>query len=252
MKVLVTFAVEREFSPWRRLGDFRPVGFGAGEMYGARIGTAELRVLLTGVGRDAARQAVEAALGDRPDFCISSGLAGGLRPMYAVGDILVARAVRSNVGHGILPSEDHLVECAARCGAHPVHMFWSSETLVRTVGEKYALGLEADAVEMESYAVLAEAARRGVPAVAIRAVSDTAAEDLPYDFDRARDARGQIRLFGVLAQVGRRPQRVLALVRFARHCRKAAVSLARFLGPYVESLATEMRPYELDSPVAAT
>jgi len=59
-------------------------------------------------------------------------------------------------------------------------------------------------------------------------------------------------LFGVLALVGRRPQRVLALVRFARHCRKAAVSMARFLGLYVESLATELRPYELDSPVAAT
>jgi len=251
MKVLITFAVEAEFAPWR-LADFRPVGFAAGEMYGARIGEAELRVLLTGMGNDAARRAVEAAFGERPDFCISSGVAGSLRPTCAVGDILVARAVRSSVCRGILAGENHMVECAARCGAHPVHMFWSSEGLVRTVGEKYALGLEADAVEMESYTVLAEAARRGVPAVAIRAVSDTADEELPYDFDRARDARGQIRLFGVLAQVARRPQRLLALVRFARHCRKAAVSLAKFLELYVGSLATEMWLYELDSPVAAT
>ncbi len=39
--------------------------------------------------------------------------------------------------------------------------------------------MTADAVEMESFAVLSRARANGVPGIAIRAVSDTVDEDLP-------------------------------------------------------------------------
>jgi hypothetical protein len=103
-----------------------------------------------------------------------------------------------------------------------------------------ALAGEADAVEMESFVILAEAARHGVRAAAIRAVSDTASCSLPYDFDRARDARGQIRLSALISQVIRQPRRLPALLRFARDCRFAAQQLADFLDQYLQLLSARL------------
>lgn len=252
MKALVTFAVETEFAPWRRLRDFRCTSLGDVELFEARIGDAELRVALTGIGPGPAGDIARAALGDRPDFCISSGLAGGLRPAYEVGEILVARAVCSASAEAVLRSDENLLEFAIRCGAEPVEMFRTSKTLVRTAAEKYVLGLEAEAVEMESYSVLAEAARWGVPGVAIRAISDLASEDLPYDFDRVRDARGRIRLPGVLAEVARRPHRLPGLLRLSRQCRQAATWLTQFLDFYIGAWQAGMSESELFDEVGAT
>src|SRR5207249_3282791 len=78
-----------------------------------------------------------------------------------------------------------------------------------------------------------QAARRGVRAVAVRAVSDTAESSLPYDFSRALDARGRIRMGAVLTAVARQPQRIPALLRLARDCRWAATQLAGFLDQYL-------------------
>ena len=61
---------------------------------------------------------------------------------------------------------------------------------------------------MESYTILAEAARYGVPSVAVRAISDTADFDMPYDFESTCDGRGQIRISRMVMQMLRRPVRV--------------------------------------------
>jgi len=252
MKVLVTFAVETEFASWRRRREFRRAAVGDVGRYDARLGDGELRVLLTGMGPGPARGVVRAALSDRPDFCISAGLAGGLKPDYRVGEVLVAHAIGSAGEGKIVRSDANLLECAVGCGAKPVQRFWTSETLVRTAREKSALRFEADAVEMESYTVLAEAARWGVPGVAIRAISDVAAEDLPYDFDRARDAYGHIRLPGLLAQIAFRPHRLPALLRLSQQCRLAAASLVEFLDLFIEAWQAGLDESELFSQLGAT
>ena len=50
MKILVTFALENEFAPWRALRDFREDTWGEADVYRARIGAAEVGVILTGAG----------------------------------------------------------------------------------------------------------------------------------------------------------------------------------------------------------
>lgn len=253
MKVLVTFAVGPEFAPWRRLRSFRRTSFEAVPVYESQMGVAELRVLLTGVGPDHAAHAARGVMCDRPDLCISSGLAGGLWPEYSAGEILAARATCFAGGGSGIPSGESLVELAIGCGARPVERFWTSETLLRTAEEKSKLGREADAVEMESYAVLAEAARWGVPAVAIRAVGETLEMDLPYDFSRALDARGGLSLPRLLAQVAARPHRLPALVHLGRQSRRASVALAEFLDRYVRALPSwANRPELAWEEVAAT
>lgn len=252
MKVLITFAVPTEFSPWRRLHDFRMVSAGDSAEYQARTGAADLRVVLTGMGREPAARAVRAALGERPDVCISSGFAGALRPDLAVGDIFAAGAVRLGGSEAVVRCDHHLTQLALRCGAKPLETLLTAEALVRTPREKEIFAAVAGAVEMESHAVLAEAAREGVPAIAVRAISDEADSGLPYDFARARDVGGQLRKTSLVAQVLRRPQGFPALVRLSRDCLRAAEALAIFLDRYISVLPAAGREFDAMFEVAAT
>jgi adenosylhomocysteine nucleosidase len=241
MKVVVTFAVDEEFAPWRRLGGFKQVRRGPAAWYEVAHPDMTVRAVVTGMGAGPAREAARDALLDGVDVCISSGLAGALRPEYAVGAILVAEIIVKDGEPVAVASDRELVKLARQCGAHDAVRFLSTGEIVATAAEKRRLGDHADAVEMESLAVLAEAALRGVPAVAIRAISDAVETDLPYDFSKACDERGRIRRGGVLRQIVRRPSRFPALLRFAGDCRGAARKLALFLDAYTNHLVANSR-----------
>jgi adenosylhomocysteine nucleosidase len=243
MNILVIFAVEAEFAPWRNRRKFRRLP-GEWPRFEAQFGGARVRAVLTGMGQAHAREAARRMLPDRPDICISTGLAGALRSGYRPGDVLVARLV-SEVGEPVaVASHPELLTTAVECGARQVERFATSRTLVARAAEKSRLGKQAEAVEMESYTILAEAARYGVPAVAVRAISDTVDFDLPYDFDRARDSRGQIGIGGIVAQVLRHPSGLPSLLALARDCRLAARHLADFLDAYTGMLGDRLIPIE--------
>ncbi|MGH9796409.1 MAG: hypothetical protein ACRD5G_16710 [Candidatus Acidiferrales bacterium] len=245
MRILVTFATPQEFAPWRALRSFAPVEIGPRKVYGGRIGAAELRVAITGIGQMAALRAARQLLQLGADICISSGTAGGLRPEHTPGRILVARALRMEDERFLIKSDDRLRRIAAVCGARVVDLFFSADHVVLTAREKAALGLVADAVEMESYAVLTEAARCRVPAVAVRAVSDGCRADLPLDFNRTINPEGHLSWPRLLSQIARRPHRIPALVRMGAESRRAAGSLARFLDLYAQTLAGQVSERDL-------
>lgn len=236
MKVLVTFAVDAEFAPWRRLRKFRRATLQPHPMYEAQIGENAVRVVLTGMGWENARRAVQTVLEDLPDVCISSGLAGGLRPGYRPGEILAARHVGEVKGGRVMRSDAELLEAAASCGAQIVDMFLSSRWLVVSADEKRRIGQFGDAVDMESFRVFAAASGRGVPSVAIRAVADPVELDLPLDFSQVINERGQIRSARLLALVAARPSRLSGLIRLGRTSWRAAASLAQLLDRYVAAL----------------
>lgn len=245
MKVLVTFAVQAEFAPWQRRRSFRRLP-GDWPVFESEIGGAHVRAILTGMGQSHALEAVRRVLPERPDICVSTGLAGALRSGYRPGDILAARLV-SEVGEPVaVASHRELLSTAVDCGARQVERFATSRTLVARAEQKRHLGSEAEAVEMESYTILAEAARYGVPSVAVRAISDTADFDIPYDFESARDARGQVRIGSVIAQVLRRPSGLPGLLTLARDCRVASRHLADFLDALTGTLADRLIPIEPD------
>src|SRR5580700_5410467 len=238
MKVVVTFAVNAEFAPWRRLRAFRSIRNAAPAWYEYSAGEGlNVRVVLTGMGESLARQAAKAALADGAGICVSSGLAGGLRAGQRTGDILVAQVVVKDREPVAVASDPDLLALAAECGARQVSRFVTTREVVMHSADKKRLGERADAVEMESLAVLAEAAVRGVPAVAIRAIADTVDFDLPFDFSTALDEGGQIRVSKVLGAVALKPQRIPALLRLAGDCRRASRGLAAFLDAYTGSLA---------------
>lgn len=249
MKILVTFAVRAEFTPWQRRRNFMRLP-GEWPVFEAMFGGAQVRALLTGMGQEHALNASKTAFAYRPDLCISTGLAGSLRSGFRPGDVLAARLVSEAGEPFAVASHRALLSTAVDCGARQIERMATSKTLVAGAEEKKQLGSEAEAVDMESYIILAEAARCGVPAVAIRAISDTADFNMPYDFERARDTHGQIRAMGVLSQVLRRPGGLPSLLKLSRDTRLAARRLADFLDAFAGTMAERLIPIEQDTVAA--
>jgi len=249
MKILVTFAVRAEFAPWQRRRNFLRMR-GDAPVFEAAIGGAKVRAILTGMGQEHALEAAKRSLGYRPDLCISTGLAGALRSGFRTGDILAARLV-SEVGEPVaVASHRELLATAVDCGARQIERLATSKTMIARAEQKREIGEQAEAVDMESYVILAEAARCGVPALAVRAVSDTADFDMPYDFATACDAQGQIRTAGILSQILRKPSGVSALMKLARDSRAASRRLAGFLDAFVGTMAERLIPIEQDTVAA--
>ena len=119
----------------------------------------------------------------------------------------------------------------------PLHLgkLVTAPRVVAAASEKRRLGEQtgALAVDMESAAVAQCAAAAGVPMVALRAITDSADENLPLDFELCFDPDGQFhptRLIGLLA---RRPLAVGGFMRLGRHSARAGQALASFLAWYL-------------------
>lgn len=246
MKILVTFAVRAEFAPWQRRRSFLRLP-GDDSVFEAAFGGARVRAILTGMGHDHALAAAKRAFAYRPDICISTGLAGSLRGEYRPGDILAARLVSEVDEPVAVASHRELLSTAVDCGARQIERLATSKSLVRLAEHKRHLACQAEAVEMESYTILAEAARCGVPAVAVRAISDNVDFNMPYDFERARDGRGQIRAMSVFSQVLRKPAGLPDLLRLSRDTRIASRRLADFLDAFAGTMADRLSPIEPDT-----
>jgi adenosylhomocysteine nucleosidase len=246
LKVLVTFALDNEFAPWRKVRGFQPAGLGSHPSFEAHVGVADVRVLLTGVRCRMADRAIRACFEWSPEVVISSGFAGGLRAVYRHGTILAARRVFDDRfdARFARESDTALFDCASRQGAVPALALYTSETMCLTAEDKRRASGRADAVDMESYIIMGYAATAMIPAIALRAVSDTAADDLPFDMNRVLTDIGQVSVSRILAQVALRPQSVPSLVRLGQQSRRAADSLGRFLDIYVATLARQRKQRE--------
>ena len=252
MRVLVTFALENEFAPWRKMHNFRQESLGAVTLSVADIGGMEVAVLITGAGPRASGSSAAKVIrseGELLGCCISSGLAGALRSEYEIGQVLAARSVktesvRTDVPGGEMDCSPALVSFAEECGATVVDCFYTAERAISRADEKKHLGKSADAVEMESFEILLEARASGVPAVAIRAISDGVDEDLPLDMNQVFSDEGRVSVPRVLGQLALHPQSVRGLVRLGQQSRKAAESLALFLDGYIAKIAASTLPIE--------
>jgi adenosylhomocysteine nucleosidase len=260
MKILVTFALENEFAPWRALRDFRAGRWSEADVYCAQIGAAEVGVLLTGAGPKHAGFAASSVIGgdsDSINLCVSSGLAGALKSSYQVGQVLAARSVRTEAvraasNGSVLESSTPLLSFAAACGATVVAQFYSAERVVGRAEEKRHLGEQSDAVEMESFEILLESADFGIPAIAIRAISDSVDDDLPLDMNRIFSDEGQVSIPRVLGQVALHPGSVPELVRLGQNSKTAAESLANFLDKYITTVADKFQTLERRTGAAAS
>lgn len=243
MRILVTFAIKAEFSQWSSRHPFVPYEFENWEtrrefdLFKANIGPDEVTVLLTGMGGENAVKAMASIPLEIHEVCISSGLAGSLDARITPGDVVAARSAEMLEQSNRAASDAILVELAVACGAKAVNVFLTSEKIIATAEEKEGLSRKGSIVEMETTHILAAAAQRHVPCVAVRAISDAADEDLPVDFARILDSHGHLKMGGLLKEVGLSPYRIPLLLQFGRQSRAAGKSLADFLDRYIPAIS---------------
>lgn len=237
MKVLVTFAVEAEFAPWRKRRKFSLREINGITVHEAQIGRATVEFVVSGMGLENAQNATMAVLTESHDFCIAAGFAGALRPGLKPGTVVVSEAVQLLGKSKTLACGRGLMLNAWRDKAVRAKLLLTSDHIVRTVEEKAQLAPFAEFVDMESFGVLSAAQKCGRPAVAIRVISDSDAKELPIDLDMTVDEKGKIRIGGVLLYLGRHPMQLPALLRLGRDSRFASLSLASFLEAYIKKLS---------------
>jgi adenosylhomocysteine nucleosidase len=200
--VLVCFAIKEEAAAFERLKS-----------------SSEVRVLLTGMGTRNAERSVRAALDEhKSNLVLSCGFAGGLDPTLKPGDVLCSTD-NSALRHKLTTA-----------GAKPAKFFCATR-IATTVAEKLELRRTtgADAVEMESAAIHNVCRERGIPCATVRAISDTANEDLPLDFNQLSKPDLSLDYARLLWAIAKAPGKIPALLRLQKNSSVAAQRLAEVL-----------------------
>jgi len=173
---------------------------------------------------DGAALAAEAALAAGAKALISFGLAGGLEPALRQGTILRPGGV---IWKGMFfQADSRLVEAL---GGLTAGTLLAAESTIIWAQEKQAAHHEtgAVAVDLESGAVAEVARRHGVGFAVLRAVCDTAAENLPPAALAALDQAGKIKFLRVAHSVVRHPEQIPALLALAANANAARKTLAK-------------------------
>jgi len=233
-RALLAFALKEEFAPWRRRHHFRRVAFSGHHLYSALLGKTEVYVGLTGAGAPLADEFEGVAARLMPDFAMITGVAAGLKPEWRPGDLLAAQTVLGTRGEAPFPAASTLLESAIQCGARQAPALVSLPRIARTVEEKIRWSKAGDAADMESLPIIKRWSARGIPTLALRVILDPLETPLTCDFEAAMDARGQVRIARVVAQLARHSQLLPDFLRLARQSRRVLKILAGFWDRFFE------------------
>jgi adenosylhomocysteine nucleosidase len=260
MRILVTFAVDAEFAPWRDIRAFKkvranPAHYSGGrEVYETRIGECTVWVFLTGMGIkffdfEAANCFVDARIA----AVISCGLAGALREDLGMEQIVVPARVGNLRDANGLPVSLELaaIATAESLEAKSISSMLTADHIVATQQEKKRLSQFAEAVDMESFHVVSQFSGDNLPVAVIRVISDGSGEDLPIDFEKCITSEGRVKPGPLVGELLSRPAKLPGLIRFGRQSKNAAKRLAIFLDSYIATLTPEdlrHRPAEVEAP----
>ena len=202
------------------------------EAHGSRVVLIE-----SGMGPRHAAEATKTliSLAD-PTLILNFGFAGAVLPGTGVGELVLAERVllleEGRLTEGPQPDRRLCTLLVEACADAPFTLRRGSFVTAAAIMNKEAvaavLGAEVahPVLEMETAAVLLEAETADIPAVALRAVSDGAEEELGFSIDEFCDPQLRISLARVLGCIARRPWIVPQLLRLAGNTKKAGLDLA--------------------------
>lgn len=206
-----------------------------GSLKGRRIVLA-----VSGVGRQRAAKATEALIdGHRPQWVVSAGFAGALKPALRPQDIVVADRLFDVAGRDLtIDVEPWPGALADAPGVHRGGLL-TADSLVRLPKQKRGLGgkFDALAVDMESFAVAEQCRRRGVRFLALRVIYDALDDELPTEIEGLLAQRtSPARLGAALGAIWRRPASLKDLWRLQENALLSADRLGRALAGVIEQL----------------
>lgn len=191
----------------------------------------EAVVLPGGIGHAPGKRAAEAIIAlYRPELVIAAGLAGGLKPQWALGQILIAsEVIDSGTGQHFAALDGSGIVVSSR--------------IIAGVAEKRRLAAaypEADVVDMEGAAVAEVAAGHGLPFMAVKAVSDNLEFDLP-PLNPFVDAEGRFQTLRFTIWAAVRPQWWPKIAHLKRISDTGAQALAELLKTIISSKVAASR-----------
>jgi adenosylhomocysteine nucleosidase len=222
-RVLVLTAVDLEARGLaRHLGLPRVLGsewlcFGGGSL------------VLAAVGLRASQLSARVAARRMPDLVISAGACGALAPALEEGDLVVPEAVVAVGGERMSSAP---VAGLVRRGT-----LLTVDAAVATAAAKARLWMEtgALAVDMESAVIFAWARERGVPALAVRAVSDTATRGVPPDLAAVVAADGRVHPMRAMTAALARPRAIADAIALRTGTTAALKTVAQTLATIMRS-----------------
>lgn len=185
-----------------------------------------IRPVISGGDPERLRHLLAAEGGDA-GAVLSFGIAGGLDPALACGDLVVATRVQGP--QGAWPADRAWAAALARATGARCGVVAGAAAVVPDPVAKRALRRRSDAlvVDLESAVAAEFAAARGLPFAALRAVADRADELLPHSAAVGLTPDGRPAPGRVLLALLRRPGELPALIRVARRSRTALAALER-------------------------
>jgi adenosylhomocysteine nucleosidase len=187
-----------------------------------RLSGREVVILHTGMGMASASERVGAFLEKHtPDAWIAAGFGGALSAQLNIGDIVVAENF----------SDPGLLEAAEPITSLKGALVTVKEVM-ETAGKKKDLGRHTGAivVDMETAGIHRLCTARGIPLLAVRAISDTACQDLPVPaavwFNVRKQRPRPVKLVFYLLT---HPGRILPFAEFVRGVNKAGSALTQWL-----------------------
>ena len=190
----------------------------------------------TGVGGHRAEVATKYVLDHYPvQVILSLGFAGGLVSGLKAGELVICRSLF----HGQSPaieSASTLVELGKRI-ARPTEaglVTVSRPASQRQQKEELAQKYSAQAVDMESYWIAAEAERHGIPCLVVRAISDPVDCDLP-DLEGISSASGEWNKRKAFFHFASHPVETLRLSHLYLGHRRAKRNLVNFVNSFASA-----------------
>jgi hopanoid-associated phosphorylase len=191
-------------------------------------------LILAGVGPAAATEGARRLAAAGATALLSWGMAGGLDPLLAPGTLVLPVEVMSPEGRLFPTARDWRERVSGAIEAHRPVCSGRLLTCREALGSPAAKSLAfrrtaAIAVDMESSAVAEVAAAARLPFLAVRAIVDTAADEVPRAALSAVGTGG-LRVGRLLAAVALAPGELPALLRLSaryRSARRALFAVAR-------------------------
>jgi nucleoside phosphorylase len=221
--IAVSFALPQESKGFVRCmaGTTRAGPAALPVIHGTIVGR-EVVVVHTGMGMASAAARIEYFLERiEPSALIACGFGGALSEELRIGDVVVAQNF----------SDSALLEAVASVPARPGALITTKE-VIETAAQKKDLGRHTGAlvVDMETAAIHRLCTARGIPVLAVRAISDTACQDMPVPaavwFDTGRQ---RPRPLPLVLHLATHPGRIAPFVGFVRGIDRAGARLTGFL-----------------------
>jgi adenosylhomocysteine nucleosidase len=232
-------AMPEEIAPLlRRVGNYQKEMAAGRRLYRFQLGEVQVVLIESGMGPKKSGAATEALISlAKPAALLNFGFGGAVLPGLEVGELALAERVLlledGRLTEAPLPDARLSELMAATCGSAGISVNRATFVTAAKIMNKKEVGgmlggsMVNPVLEMETAAIFSTAARAGVPAVAVRAISDAAHEELGFSLEEFCDADLNISILRVLGCVVRKPWIIPQLIKLAGNTKKAGESLAR-------------------------